>query len=349
MEGKIMPKMLLLLIAAAINWKLSRCNPLLQNCSDGICTKHLPTKSSPAIYERSSAALNSNKSQSVFGNGSTTKTHEKSKHKKSEGIKVAKFDFFRVETPFSVCLWILLGSIAKLVFHFFTRVSSLMPESCLLILLGVPVGLILKAAGMQQFYFTSNLFFLFLLPPIILDAGYFMPVRLFYLNIGTILLYATIGTIFNSLAIGSVLYGLQGLTSTSYSLMHAFLFGSLISAVDPVAVLAVFEEVHVHEVLYILVFGESVLNDAASVVLYHTFEAMANMSLVTFKEVALAFVSFFVVSIGGTFIGVVWGIAASFVTRFTEHVRVIEPIFIFVMSYMAYLTAEIFHFSGIMA
>lgn len=43
------------------------------------------------------------------------------------------------------------------------------------------------------------------------------------------------------------------------------------------------------------------------------------------------------------------GFAAAFVSRFTHHVKIIEPIFVFVMAYLSYLSAEMFHLSGILA
>ena len=52
-----------------------------------------------------------------------------------------------------------------------------------------------------------------------------------------------------------------------FSLVESFAFGSLISAVDPVATLAIFAALDVEPTLYMLVFGESVLNDAVAIVL----------------------------------------------------------------------------------
>lgn len=68
-----------------------------------------------------------------------------------------------------------------------------------------------------------------------------------------------------------------------------------------------------------------------------------------YTDILSGFASFVVVAVGGTVIGVVWGFLTGLVTRFTDQVRVIEPIFIFVMAYLAYLNAEIFHMSGILA
>ncbi|KAF1415297.1 Sodium/hydrogen exchanger 5, partial [Spheniscus humboldti] len=153
-------------------------------------------------------------------------------------------------------------------FHLFRKVTSVVPESCLLILLGLGLGgIVLAVAKKAEYQLEPNMFFLFLLPPIVLDSGYFMPSRLFFDNIGAILTYAVVGTLWNSFTTGAALWGLHraGLMVEA-GLMDFLLFGSLISAVDPVAVLAVFEEVHVNETLFIIVFGESLLNDAVTVV-----------------------------------------------------------------------------------
>ncbi|XP_039284494.1 probable Na(+)/H(+) antiporter nhx-9 isoform X11 [Nilaparvata lugens] len=268
--------------------------------------------------------------------------------------KVFHFEFQRVEAPFIIGLWIFLASLAKIAFHMAPKLSHMFPESCLLITVGVAIGLLLfVTSSLHVSTLTPDVFFFYMLPPIILDAGYFMPNRLFFDHLATILMFAVVGTIFNTLTIGASLWlaGLTGLFGCETPLLEMFLFSALISAVDPVAVLAVFEEIHVNEILYIVVFGESLLNDAVTVVLYHMFETYNTMgpANITYTDLLSGLASFFVVAIGGTLIGVIWGFLTGLVTRFTHQVRVIEPIFIFVMAYLAYLNAEIFHMSGILA
>ncbi|XP_076336569.1 putative Na(+)/H(+) antiporter nhx-9 isoform X2 [Tachypleus tridentatus] len=266
--------------------------------------------------------------------------HETQNHKLHR-YHVATVDFSRVSTPYIISLWIFVAGLAKI-------------ESCVLIVVGVLIGLLLFFTGLKHVGpLTSEVFFLYMLPPIILDAGYFMPNRLFFDNMASILMYAVVGTIWNALTIGFSLWGvgLTGLYGMDMPLLDTLLFSSIVSAVDPVAVLAVFEEIHVNEVLYILVFGESLLNDAVTVVLYHTFDAYTEIGqeyIITIDYV-FGVLSFFVSSLGGAFFGILWGLLASFLSRFTYRVLIIEPLFVFVFGYLSYLTSEIFHLSGIVA
>ena len=88
-------------------------------------------------------------------------------------------------------------------FHMTPQLSRIFPESCLLIVVGVVIGILLYlTSSLHVSPLTPDTFFLYMLPPIILDAGYFMPNRLFFDHLGTILLFAVIGTVFNTVTIG---------------------------------------------------------------------------------------------------------------------------------------------------
>ncbi|XP_012875194.1 PREDICTED: sodium/hydrogen exchanger 2 [Dipodomys ordii] len=268
-------------------------------------------------------------------------------------LPVFTLDYPHVQIPFEITLWILLASLAKIGFHLYHKLPTIVPESCLLIMVGLLLGgIIFGVDEKSPPAMKTDVFFLYLLPPIVLDAGYFMPTRPFFENIGTIFWYAVVGTLWNSIGIGVSLFGIcqiEAFGLSDITLLQNLLFGSLISAVDPVAVLAVFENIHVNEQLYILVFGESLLNDAVTVVLYNLFKSFCQMKTIETIDVFAGIANFFVVGIGGVLIGIFLGFIAAFTTRFTHNIRVIEPLFVFLYSYLSYITAEMFHLSGIMA
>ena len=233
-------------------------------------------------------------------------------------------------------------------------IRSVFPESCFLIILGIVIGfMFFLSLDKIVPTFTPQLFFLLLLPLIIFEAGYFMPNRMFFDHLGTVLLMAVIGTIWNTFAIGSGLYavGLLGwFGSDPPNILETFLFSSLISAVDPVAVLALFEEIKADEILHMIVFGESLLNDAVTVVLYEMFESYTEIGIddLTTSDVFKGFAEFFVVALGGTIVGIIFGYIAGFITRFTNRAPVIEPLLVFAMAFLSYYTAEMLKWSSIL-
>uniref|UniRef100_A0A8C1ZH49 Sodium/hydrogen exchanger n=1 Tax=Cyprinus carpio TaxID=7962 RepID=A0A8C1ZH49_CYPCA len=286
----------------------------------------------------------------------STEDGESSHQHGGGGYRIVQWEWSYVQTPYIIASWLLVASVAKILFHFSQRFTTAVPESCMLILLGLVLGaVVLIASKKQPYQLDPGLFFLFLLPTIVGDAGYFMPARLFFDNLGAILLYAVVGTLWNAFCTGFCLYGVKmaGVIDEKVNagLMDFLLFGALISAVDPVAVLAVFEEVHVNETLFIIVFGESLVNDAVTVVLYKVYISFVEVgpgnvhTADYFKGIA----SFLIVSIGGTLVGLIFAVILAFVTRFTKKVRIIEPLFVFLLVYLAYLTAELFSLSAILS
>uniref|UniRef100_A0A3B4UE80 Sodium/hydrogen exchanger n=1 Tax=Seriola dumerili TaxID=41447 RepID=A0A3B4UE80_SERDU len=268
-------------------------------------------------------------------------------------LPVFTMDYPRIQVPFEFTLWILLASFAKIGFHIYHKITIWIPESCLLITIGLIVGGIMHSVKEEPpAVLSSNVFFLYMLPPIVLDSGYFMPTRPFFENVGTVLWYAVVGTLWNSIGIGLSLFAIcqfEVFGVQDINLQENLLFASIISAVDPVAALNVFEDIGVNEQIYIVIFGEGLFNDAVTVVLYSMFSFLADLPIVESTDVFLGVARFFVVAAGGVLFGLLFGFVAAFTTRFTHNVRQIEPLFVFMYSYLAYLVAELFAISSVLA
>uniref|UniRef100_A0A0N5BTJ9 Sodium/hydrogen exchanger n=1 Tax=Strongyloides papillosus TaxID=174720 RepID=A0A0N5BTJ9_STREA len=264
-------------------------------------------------------------------------------------------NFHHVSTPYTVSLWLIIAAIAKILFNVSKRFSDTFPDSALLIVVGLILGLILKEIHVDSSIFTldSTTFFIFLLPPIIFDAGYFMPNRALFENVDSVLLFAVIGTIFNTLCIGFSLYaiGYMNYFSVQFSIFEILCFSALISAVDPVAVIAVFEEIHVNEFLFINLFGEALFNDGVTVVLYQMFKQflLIGPDNVTPMDYIKGGISFPVIALGGTIIGIIFAFIVSLLTKYSQKVVMMAPVFVFVLPYLSYLTAESFGLSSILA
>nr|XP_046273356.1 sodium/hydrogen exchanger 3-like isoform X1 [Scatophagus argus] len=270
-------------------------------------------------------------------------------------LPIVSWKWEHVSVPYLVALWILVSWLCKLIIEANHHVTNVVPESALLICFGFILGAMVWGADkVQTFKLTPTVFFFYLLPQIILDTGYSMPNKLFFGNLGGILVYAIIGTCWNAASLGLSLWGCQeggAMGDLDIGLLQYLLFGSLIAAVDPVAVIAVFEQVHVNEVLFIMVFGESLLNDGVTVVLFNVFDAFVSLggSQIDAMEIIKGIISFFVVAFGGSLLGFVFGLLISLLTRCTKNIQIIEPGFVFVLGYLSYLTAEMLSLSAILS
>ena len=95
-----------------------------------------------------------------------------------------------------------------------------------------------------------------MLPPIIFEAGLSMDVSRFFSNAGAITLYALPGTFLSTASFGALVWG-AGAARLCAPLapLEALLFGSMVSATDPVSVLAVFQRLGADPDLFALVGG----------------------------------------------------------------------------------------------
>ncbi|KAL2729393.1 sodium/hydrogen exchanger 8 isoform X1 [Vespula squamosa] len=233
-----------------------------------------------------------------------------------------------------------------------------LPESVVIVFLGAAIGMIINLMSHQNIAnwrkeeaFSPTAFFLVLLPPIIFESGYNLHKGNFFQNIGSILVFAIVGTAISAFVIGAGIY-LLGLAQVAYrlSFVESFAFGSLISAVDPVATVAIFHALEVDPILNMLVFGESILNDAISIVLT-TSVLESNNATTTSEAIILGINRFCLMFFASAGIGVVFALISALLLKHVDLRKnpSLEFGMMLVFTYAPYVLAEGIQLSGIMA
>ncbi|CAG4950224.1 unnamed protein product [Colias eurytheme] len=236
---------------------------------------------------------------------------------------------------------------------------SYLPESVVIVFLGALIGMLINLMSIRNIAnwrkeeaFSPTAFFLVLLPPIIFESGYNLHKGNFFQNIGSILLFAIVGTAISAFVIGAGIY-LLGLAQVVYKLsfVESFAFGSLISAVDPVATVAIFHALDVDPVLNMLVFGESILNDAVAIVLTTAVLGSNDPVMSTMDAILSAINRFWLMFFASAGIGVVFALISALLLKHVDLRKnpSLEFGMMLVFTYAPYVLAEGIHLSGIMA
>ncbi|KAG2775157.1 hypothetical protein PC129_g518 [Phytophthora cactorum] len=235
----------------------------------------------------------------------------------------------------------------------------LISESAVAIFLGVLFG-----AGVLIFYPMESLnngmdpevLFYALLPPIILEAGFNMKKTGFFSNFNAIMLLAIVGTMIATFITGGVLLwiGDMGLI-TELTAAEAYLYGALISAVDPVATLSVFKKNGVPPLLFNLVFGESMLNDGVAIVSFTLFQGLIRSGItdVTLNNAGLIIVEVFGIGFGSVGLAAVVCFTSAFLLKQADPVLQQYPSYeisiVLLSAYLSYVIADLVGMSGIVA
>ncbi|WP_432459754.1 cation:proton antiporter domain-containing protein [Agarivorans sp. QJM3NY_25] len=245
---------------------------------------------------------------------------------------------------------LLLGALLRSVLK-----KSILPYSVALLLLGLAAGLVLrsfnfKLEGLSEALITvtsidPHLILFMFLPTLIFESAFAMETHLFRRIFSQIALLAVPGLMLAMLATAGLVHAVLPL---DWSWALCLLFGALISATDPVAVVALLKEVSSRKRLETLIEGESLLNDGTAIVLFSLFLGLLSHteSLTFFEGVN----EFFRVVLAGLLLGLTIGyLALLWMDRLFNNPMVEISISI-ASAYLVYFIAEnVLHVSGVVA
>ena len=204
----------------------------------------------------------------------------------------------------------------------------------------VLIGLVLSTQGQIEFDITPELFLALLVPPLIFEAAFHLKWEDLRRDLPPVLALAIPGVL-----ITTGLVGLVVTAGTSVPLSVALVFGALVAATDPVAVVALFRSMGVPKRLQVLLEGESLLNDGTAIVVFNLMVVIAVTGHFSLMD---SLMDFLVVSGGGLAIGILLGVIYAQIIRHIDD-PLIETTLTAILAFGAYLIAEQFHVSGVLA
>lgn len=209
------------------------------------------------------------------------------------------------------------------------------------------IGLVLVGLGLTfvsqipKVQVTPELILALLVPPLVYEAAFYLNYSDLRRELRLVLLLAVPGVILTTLLVGGLVSIGAGL-----ALPYALVFGALVSATDPVAVVALFRSMGAPTRLQVLLEGESLLNDGTAIVI---FNLMLVIALTGKLNLPGSLVQFAIVSGGGIAVGAVVGFLVSHLISKINH-PMVETSLTTVIAYGSYLLAEyVFGFSGVLA
>jgi len=194
--------------------------------------------------------------------------------------------------------------------------------------------------GHRPDWLTPDVILILFLPALVFEGSVQLDLRELLRNSVPLLLLANAGVLLAALVTGYVVHWLIGLP-----ILVAILFGAIISATDPISVLAIFKELRVDKRLSLIMVGESLLNDGTAVVL---FGIVLGRVIAEKLSVAKGVEEYFVAVAGGAVLGSALGYLASRITGAVDDPQ-IEITLTTILAYGSYLLAYHLHLSGVIA